>query len=1108
MKNVLFSILFFNSLFLFSQYMPKIEKQKTIGGNLFDELSNIMQSEKDIIVTGFSNSDISSDKTENSRGGYDYWIMKLDTSFNIIWQKTIGGANEDRLYSSYYVNENKYVVCGGYSYSDSSFEKTQNSKGFSDYWIVVVNTEGEILWQKTIGGSAYEFLKSVIPTKDNGILLAGYSNSNISGDKTENNFNEPLYNYSDYWIVRLDSNGNILWQKTIGGSDNDEVSASLATQDGGFIIGGTSKSSISGNKTSNTYGGGDYWVVRLDSIGNTLWQKNYGGSGNETLYRILHSESNGFYLIGTSTSGISGNKTTASKGSVDIWVIKIDSVGNILWQKSIGGNGLDYVYDAQPSTNGIIIGSGTMTGVNGDKTEASKGMFDGWFFKLNSYGDIQWQKSIGGINDDRIYSILNTKNGGHILGCLSNSDSSADKNENSRGNYDYWMIKLNANASQVYGHVYQDLNYNDMPDVGDIFYDNIKIQLSSKENTLTHLSNNGGKYHFSIDTGSYSVQCISEFNYFSTIPNSVTITNSNMGDSNLINFKVYPVAQVNDGTVELIKNGIIRPNKSINYTVNYTNASGRDYNGRIKLKLDSQLVFQNADVQPFSIVNDTIIWTITALPPYTSKKININIIPVSVSQVGKGLKSYCEIYNDSADATPLNNKFVLIDTVRASLDPNNKEVYKTVLSPEEILQMPFLYYIVYFQNIGNDTAFDVIITDTLDNNLDWATFQPITASHNFQLSQINNRYIQFDFLNIKLPDSTTNEKGSHGFVAYKIRTKNNLQIGSSILNKASIVFDFNPPILTNTTKTVIIDTKAGRDTVICQGDNITLTASGATTYQWSTGVGTPSATVSPLQTTQYIVAGIVSGVVQKDTVIVSVKPLPTINLGNDKALCSGDSIVITAATNATSLLWNTNDTAHSIIIKPTVTANYSVIANLNGCKNTDAISVFVKPLPNVAFTKTQNGAQVQFSAPGGNTSYHWSFGDTTTSTQQNPLHTYTKNGKFYVTLTAGLDGCTQTKTDSVSITITAITNQLSVVDKIQIAPNPVAQFLSLDMEAKKATDFNVTLLNVNGQVVFTKIYNKTSVIHDMLDTHELSSGVYLLQIQAEGEQAVFRIIKK
>lgn len=1108
MRKIFTFLLIINSAVGFSQYIPKIEKQKTIGGSLVDEISDIIQSDNDIIVAGSSNSSMSSEKAEDSRGNYDYWLMKLDTSFNIIWQKTIGGAAEDRLSSFYYIKEYRQIVCGGYSYSDSSSEKKQNSKGVSDYWIVKTNENGEIVWQKTIGGSGYDYLKSVIPAKDKGMLLAGSSNSNISGDKTENNFNQPGFFYNDYWVIRMDSLGNILWQKTIGGLGNDEISTAIATRDGGFIIGGTSSSSISGNKTTNSYGSSDYWIICLDSLGNIVWQKNYGGSGDESMRSILYNDSNGYYLIGTSTSGISGNKSVASKGSTDIWVIKIDSSGNILWQKDIGGNSLDYIYTAKLVSNGIVVGAGTLTGINGDKTESNKGSFDGWVFKLNHFGDIQWQKSIGGTNDERIYSMLPVSNGGLILGCFSNSDSSVDKIENSRGDYDYWMIKLNGNANQVYGRVYQDVNNNNTPDLGDIFYDNIKVQLLSNGNSLSHLSSNAGKYFFSIDTGVYSIQCISSFNYFSTTPGSITITKNNLGNTDTINFKVTPTAIVNDASISLINTRITRPNKQINYIINFSNESGQNYSGIIKLKLDNQLIYQNTDTTPSIIAGDTLMWTVTNMLPFSSKQININIQPVNSSQIGNTLNSFVKIYNAQTDVTPNNNQYTLKDMVRASLDPNNKEVDKTILSPAEVEQNPYLYYTIHFQNIGNDTAFDIAIKDTLDTNLDWSTFQPITASHKYSLEQTNNKYVLFDFKNIQLPDSTVNEKASHGFVFYKIKPKNTLVVGNSILNKASIVFDVNTPIVTNNAKTVVIQAHAGRDTIICSGQSIALAASGATSYIWNTGANTASITVSPATTASYVVTGTVNGISQNDTVVVSVKPLPLINIGNDRSICIGDSVTLTATTNGTSLLWNTGLSSNSIIVKPITTTNYSATATLNSCTNFDGISVAVKPLPNINFTKLLNGSEVQLIAPNGNTTYNWNFGDgSSTSTTQNPTHTYATNGKKYITLVSTLNGCTAQKTDSVTIAITAIKNNISFVDKIEVFPNPTDDFVTVQLKSKKAADFRALLITIDGKIIVSREYVNTTIINDEISLKNYSSGVYFLQIESENEQATYQLIK-
>lgn len=136
-------------------------------------------------------------------------------------------------------------------------------------FITSIASAQEIEWQKTIGGSINDELYSVQQTTDGGFILGGYSNSNISGDKTENNRGG-----YDYWIVKVNKSGIIQWQKTIGGSSDDILYSLNQSTDGGYILGGASGSGISGEKSESSIGGKDYWIVKIDSIGNIQWQKN------------------------------------------------------------------------------------------------------------------------------------------------------------------------------------------------------------------------------------------------------------------------------------------------------------------------------------------------------------------------------------------------------------------------------------------------------------------------------------------------------------------------------------------------------------------------------------------------------------------------------------------------------------------------------------------------------------------------------------------------------------------------------------------------------------------------------------------------------------------
>ena len=597
------------------------------------------------------------------------------------------------------------------------------------------------------------------------------------------------------------------------------------------------------------------------------------------------------------------------------------------------------------------------------------------------------------------------------------------------------LIQNNENLIHVI--VYKDINNNNKPDSNDTFLNDVKIQFTHKGQLITQLTANKGYSQYFSDTGLYVIQPLSSFNNFITTPASSTINRNTFGNKDTLIFKISSSALVNDASVILSNNWLTRPNRAGSYTISYTNESGQNYSGYVKLKLDNRLNYQNAIPAPNSILNDTLVWNISNFPLYSRDKITVNFIADINLVAGDTLASFARIHNGQTDITPNNNQYLLKDAVLSSYDPNDKAVDKTILSPAEAALTPYLLYTIRFQNVGNDTAFDITILDTLSNHLDWSTFQTIAYSHKFQLKQQNNRYITFDFKNIQLPDSNVNEKASHGYIVYKIKTKNNLLTGNSIENKASIVFDVNAPVVTNIAKTAIMQTEAGNNQAICAGQSTTLIASGANSYLWSNGINAASVTVSPNTTTKYYVSGFVNGISQKDSVIVT-----------------------------------------------------------------------VLPLPDAAFTKVLNGAELQLNAPSGNTSYNWSFGDGQTSNEQNPTHIYTQSGKFYITLNTTLNTCNNTKTDSVNINLTAIRNNISFVESINIFPNPAENYISLSLSSNKIANFQITLMDINGKEIYYIDFGKTNSINETLDLSRLGAGIYTLMINSEIEKATYKIIKR
>ncbi len=440
MKNaILTSILCFSHFFATAQG-PTIAWQKTIGGSDFDMLRSARQTvDGGYILGGYSSSNISGNKTENRRGFYDFWIVKTDSTGKISWQKTIGGNGFNFLCSVEPTSDGGYIL-GGHSNANISGEKTENSRGGYDFWVLKLDATGNIIWQKTIGGSGNDELQAIQPTSDGGYILGGQSKSNISGDKTEN-----CRGGHDFWVVKLDAVGKIIWQKTVGGSDADELNAIQQTSDGGYILGGASKSNISGEKTENSAGDSDFWLVKLDAAGQIIWQNTICGDKSDELQAVQQTTDGGYILGGNSASNISGDKSENSLGGSDFWILKTDASGNILWQNTIGGNNPDYLQSiSQTADGGYFVGGSSSSHFSGDKTENSQGNLDVWVLILDADGKIIWQKTKGGSDFDELYAAQPTSDGGFILGGYSSSNLGGDKTENSHGGADFWILKFTA----------------------------------------------------------------------------------------------------------------------------------------------------------------------------------------------------------------------------------------------------------------------------------------------------------------------------------------------------------------------------------------------------------------------------------------------------------------------------------------------------------------------------------------------------------------------------------------------------------------------------------------------------------------------------------------
>ncbi|WP_158267430.1 PKD domain-containing protein [Adhaeribacter arboris] len=414
----------------------------TFGGNNADILQ-IHRPTKDggYILGGTSNSPVSGSKTIGTKGNQDFWIVKIDASGNKQWDKTFGGSGFDFLQDVQPTADGGYIFAGT-SDSPVSGDKTAAASGKFDYWVVKVDASGNKLWDKMYGGSSNEYLKVIRLTTDGGYILGGSSDSPVSG-KTGFNKTTAQIGENDYWVVKMDANGIKQWDKTIGGSSYDFLQDIQVTTDGGYIIGGQSYSGATGSKSSASKGFGDYWIVKTDGSGNKQWDKTLGGNLDETLVGILLTKDNGYVLGGISKSGLNGDKSEASKGFGDYWLVQLDAAGNKQWDKTIGGLNNDYLQVITATNDGgILLGGTSNSPLGGDKTTNSNGNSDFWLVKTDAKGLKIWDKTIGGTDYENLRSVQQTTSGSIILAGTTSSATGADKSSSSKGETDFWLVNM------------------------------------------------------------------------------------------------------------------------------------------------------------------------------------------------------------------------------------------------------------------------------------------------------------------------------------------------------------------------------------------------------------------------------------------------------------------------------------------------------------------------------------------------------------------------------------------------------------------------------------------------------------------------------------------
>ena len=351
-----------------------IEWKRTLGGTYSEFGHNVRQTaDSGYVVVGNTRSS-DGDLTVN-HGNNDAWVVKLSKSGSIVWQKSLGGPGNDLAYSVDQTFDGGYIIAGT---SDSVGNDVSVNRGAEDFWVVKLSPTGVIQWERSYGGSDEDIATSIIQTSDTGYIVAGTTESS-DDDVTFN------HGMQDVWVIKLSKTGAIEWQKTYGGSDNDACGhehspASIKQTADGYVFAGWT-ASADGDVTSN-HGDFDFWVVKLSPTGSITWQKTFGGSADDEANCIQQTADGGYIVAGVAQS--SDGDVTGNHGGYDYWLVKLTAAGSMQWQKAMGGAALglgDCAYSVEQTSDlGYIVG-GYSESTDGDVTGAH-GSYDFWAVKL------------------------------------------------------------------------------------------------------------------------------------------------------------------------------------------------------------------------------------------------------------------------------------------------------------------------------------------------------------------------------------------------------------------------------------------------------------------------------------------------------------------------------------------------------------------------------------------------------------------------------------------------------------------------------------------------------------------------------------------------------
>ncbi|MBL7746969.1 MAG: hypothetical protein JNM19_06050 [Chitinophagaceae bacterium] len=798
------------------------------------------------------------------------------------WMRAVGGSADDKGIDITAISDSTFVTVGITSSTDGDLAP---GPPFENGLITKYTTNGNMIWKKVLGGNGTDRLASVVQGANQSVIIVGHTASNDGIFSTLHTGFGP-----DVLLSKLDSNGNVVWNKTLGGTNWDGMYAVIRKfRDDRYVV--VTKTASTDGDVVNPYPAGSQhlWIFMINEAGTILWQKVHrdtmlynvldvqvtlnkeiliAGDRNTTssFARLIRTDSLGNIKMLKNyekpnrslslKSGVSNSDSTflftgqslwgtatdqycfGEHPEGEVWLLKLDKSLNVIWEKYFGGDKDESGTHIIKAAEGGYLVCGSAFSNNGNVTgnhDISGSTSEAWLFKIDDNGKLIWQKTVGGDKNDQANRMIQLSNSSIILTGESSTYNNGDI-YGSKGALDAILFKIGVTNS-VNGMVFLDNNGNHIKEGSEPFVETGFVQ--STKGIFTNASNiTNGYFATAVDTGTYISRPVISSPYYQPYPVTHTSTFTTFGNRDSVNFGMVPVGAVNDLTITMLPITPARPGFQSVYVIKCENIGTTTIvNGNIKLIKDHRANVVSATLPYTSVIADTIKWDFTSFAPFETKEfmLTLSLAAPPALMINDTLHFKSIINPVVGDSVIINNVSNVDQPVTGSYDPNDKTESHGPGFPVQLLAAgEYLNYTIRFQNTGNDTAFRVLIRDTLDPKLDWSSLQMISASHNYRLTVTNGNILEWKFDPIILPDSTHNEPASHGFVAFRIRPRHDLAAGDTIANRAGIYFDFNPPILTNTEET-IIDNGVNN----CPGGNKAYWSGipGAIAYKWQVNNG-------------------------------------------------------------------------------------------------------------------------------------------------------------------------------------------------------------------------------------------------------------------------------